>query len=154
VGIDKSGDFSSLPLYVFSGVIDSCADRLDDSGSVRAEISRDDMSRGEAIRQAKAEKEAYVVWLQLPVDNFMRQREMNDNSYNVYVQYSVFAPVTAKQVASGNSYPRSYRNQRTRIPNSNGDYYLNQAARGAAEKILDHFHLIIPNIGRPFHTSR
>jgi hypothetical protein len=26
-----------------------------------------------------------------------------------------------------------------------GDYYLNQAARGAAERILDHFHLHLAN---------
>ena len=145
VGIDKTGDFSRLPLYVFGGVIDSCADRLDDSGSVKAEISRNDMSRSDAIRQAKAETETYIVWLRLPQDNLSGQRGMNDNDYDVYVQYSVLAPVTAKQVASGNTYPEGYRNKRIRVPTptTEGDYYLNQAARGAAERILDHFHVPI-----------
>jgi hypothetical protein len=147
VAIDKTGDFSRVSLNAFSGVLRSCADRLDDSLSVKADVSTQDMSRADAVRRAKEEKEAYLVWLQLRPNTFTGQTGVNDDPYNVYVQYSVFTPITAKQVTSGNVYPEAYRNQRIRLPTSsiNGDYYLNQAARGAAERILDHFHQHFPN---------
>ena len=145
VAMEKFGEVSRVSLYTYSGVLHSCADRLNSSGSVKAEATSSDMSRGDAVRQAKAEKEAYVVWLQLRTTNYGRP-SVYDDPNQVYVQYTVLAPVTAKQVTSGNTYPEAYRNSRGRVPTSTtaGDYYLNQAARGAAERILDHFHLRVP----------
>ena len=146
VGIEKFADFSRISLYTYSGVLRSCADRLADSSLVKAETTSRDISRAEAVRQAKSEKGAYVVWLQLRANNFSGRTTVYDDPDNIYVQYTVFAPTTAKQVTSGNTYPRAYRNARVRLPTSNteGDYYMNQAARGAAERILDHFHLRLP----------
>jgi len=147
VAIDKYGDFSRVSLYAFSGVLRSCADRLDDSPTVKAEVATHDMSRADAVRRAEAETEAYVVWLQLRPNTFSGQTGPYDDPNNVYVQYSVFAPTTAKQMTQGNTYPEAYKNKRVRLPTSSteGDYYLNQAARGAAERILDHFHLHLAN---------
>ncbi|HEV7472800.1 MAG TPA: hypothetical protein VGN90_02055 [Pyrinomonadaceae bacterium] len=152
VVVDKTGDFSRLSLNDFSAVIRSCADRLNDSRSVKADASSKDMSRSEAVRQAKEETEAYMVSIQLRPNTFTERMPVNGDPYNVYVQYSVLAPTTGKQVTSGNVYPDAYRNQRVRVPTSpmNGDYYLNMAARGAAERILDHFHLTTPNTRPPF----
>jgi hypothetical protein len=146
VGMDKFGDFSRVPLTNYAGVLRSCADRLDDSQLVKALTTSGDISRAEAIRKARAEKEAYTVWLQLRPNTFTGQTGVYDDPNNVYIQYFVFAPVTAKQVTSGNTYPEAYRVRGVRIPSSTttGDYYLNQAARGAAERILDHFHLRLP----------
>lgn len=147
VGLDRYSDFSTISLNISSGVLRSCVDRLDDSASVVAEMSTNDMSRGDAIRKAKAEKEAYIVWLHLRSNNFTDQGRTRSDSSNVYIEYSVFAPVTGKLATSGNTYPEAYRNRGIRLPTSsvNGDYYLNQAARGAAERILDHFHVRAPN---------
>jgi hypothetical protein len=147
VGMEKFGNFSRVSLNSYSGVLRSCADRLDDSTLVKAETTSRDISRADAIRQAKSEKGAYVVWLQLRANNFSGRTTVYDDPNNVYVQYAVFAPTTAKQVTSGNTYPEAYRNARVRVPTSTtqGDYYLNQAARGAAERILDHFHLRLPS---------
>jgi hypothetical protein len=147
VGLDRYSDFSTISLNVYSGVLRSCVDRLDDSASVVAEMSTNDMSRGDAIRKAKAEKEGYVVWLHLRSNNFNDQGRSQTDSRSVYIEYSVFAPVTGKLATSGNTYPEAYRNRGIRLPTSsvNGDYYLNQAARGAAERILDHFHVRVPN---------
>jgi len=144
VGLDKFGDYSRISLNAYSGVLRSCVDRLDDSRSVEAEISTNDMSRADAMRKAKAQKEAYIVWLHLRSNDFANQ---SGSSSSIYLEYSVFAPVTGKQVTSGNTYPEAYRNKGIRLPTSsiNGDYYLNQAARGAAERILDHFHVRVPN---------
>lgn len=142
VAMEKFSDGSRISLYTYSGVLLSCADRLGDAGSVKAETTSSNMSRADAVRQAKAEKEAYIVWLQLRLANYGRPSVYDDPS-NVYIQYVVLAPTTAKQVTSGNTYPEAYKNSRVRLPtpNTQGDYYLNQAARGAAERILDHFHL-------------
>jgi hypothetical protein len=147
VGMERFGDFSRISLNTYSGVLRSCADRLADSNVVKAETVSREISRADAIRQAKAEKEAYVVWLQLRANNSSGRATVYDDPNNVYVQYTVFAPTTAKQVTSGNTFPEAYRNSRVRVPTStsNGDYYLNQAARGAAERILDHFDLDLPS---------
>lgn len=147
VALDKFGNFSRVSLNAYSGVLRSCAGRLSDSRSVKAEVSTQDTSRSDAVRQAKAEKEAYIVWLQLRPNNFSGQTGSGDDPNSVYVEYTVFAPTTAKQVTAGSTYPDAYRNKGVRLPTSstNGDYYLNQAARGAAERILDHFHLHLPN---------
>lgn len=147
VGLDKYGDYSRISLYVYSGVLHSCVDRLDDSRSVEAKVSTNDMSRSDAIRKAKAEKEAYIVWLQLRPNTFSGRAGVYDDPNNVYVEYSVFEPITGKRATSGSTYPEAYRNKTIRLPTSstNGDYYLNQAARGAAERILDHFHVRVLN---------
>jgi hypothetical protein len=149
IGMDRYGDFSRIPLYVSSSVLRTCADRLDDPGSVNVEIATRDIGRGDAIRRAKAEKEAYVVWLQLAPDTFSGRAGSNDNLYNVEIQYLVLAPTTAKQVTSGRTYPGAYRNRGVIVsPKTSGvygDYYLNQAAKAAAERILDHFHIGMTN---------
>jgi len=59
-------------------------------------------------------------------------------------EYSVFAPTTAEQVTSGRTFPDALSQKGRHLKTdygTNGDYYLNQAARGAAERILDHFTL-------------
>jgi hypothetical protein len=148
VATDRYADFSRISLNAFDGVLRNCADRLDDSLEVKANISTHDMSRADAIRQAKTEKETYIVWLQLRPNTFSGQTGVNEDPYNVYVEYSVFAPTTAKLATSGNTYPEAYRNKQIRLPtpSTSGDYYLNQAARGAAERILDHFHLHLQHL--------
>lgn len=142
VGLEKYSDFSRASLSDYSGVLRSCAQRLNESRAVRADTESRDQSRAAAIQKAKAEKEAYIVWLQLR-SNTTSARTGGDDPNNLYIEYTVFAPVTAKQVTSGNAYPDAYRRTPVRIPTSPtvGDYYLNQAARGVAERILDHFHV-------------
>jgi hypothetical protein len=138
VGMDNFHDFSRVSGYAFSGVLQNLTGRLNDSPLVKAEISTRDMSRADAVRMAKAEKESYIVWVEPRADSFSDQGE-------IYISYSVLAPVTAKTATQGSTYPRAYQNKGVNLPSSttNGDYYLNLAARGAAERILDHFHVTI-----------
>lgn len=143
VGLDRMGNFSRISLGSYDGVVRSCAQRLGDAPSVRAEPSTTDMSRSDALRKAKAEKDIHVVWLQLQHNNFRGQEGVYDDPYDVRISYAVFEPVTGKQVTSGYKYP--YRSRRIRVPSTgDGDYYLNEAARGAAERILDHFKVHLP----------
>jgi hypothetical protein len=145
VGLDRFGDFSRVSLYAYSGVLRNCAGRLNDSPVVRADIASRDLSRADAVKMAKAEKETYIVWIQLRADTFSGETGINDDPNNVFINYAVLAPITGKTATQGNTYPRAYRNKGINLPTSTttGDYYLNLAARGAAERILDHFHVRI-----------
>lgn len=145
IGMDRYGDFSRIPLYVSSNVLHTCANQLDEPASVKVEVATRDIGRADAVLRAKSEKETYVVWLQLIPDNFSGRDGANDNPYNVYIEYIVLAPTTAKQVTSGRAYPGGHRNGGVIVkPKSSGvygDYYLNEAAKEVADRILDHFHI-------------
>lgn len=139
VGMDRFGGSSGGSLFSAGGVLRNCTERLNASPLVRAEISTRDMSRSEAIRMAKAEKESYIVWIQLHSES-----DIAGNTNSTYIEYAVLAPITGKRVTNGNSYPGEYRNKGINLPTTNtigSDYYLNLAARSAAERILDHFHI-------------
>jgi hypothetical protein len=145
LGMDQHDSFSSVSLYASNGVRRSCAQRLDEPGWVKVDAVQRSMSRGEAITRAKSEKDAYVVWLRVREDTMSSRQSGTPN--NAYVEYTVFAPMTAKVVTSGNTYPQ----QRSRgvildprTSSIDGDYYLNKAARDAADRILSKFSLRVP----------
>jgi hypothetical protein len=145
IGMDRFGDFSRIPLYVSSDVLRTCADRLDDPESVDVEVASRDISRADAVLRAKSEKEAYVVWLHLAPETLSGRAGPYDDPYNVSIEYVVLAPTTAKQVTSGRTFPGAYRTGSVIVgPKTSGvtgDYQLKQAAKAAAERILDHFHI-------------
>lgn len=144
VGAEQRGYMAGLPSYFTDTVLKACAERLDSAPSVEVNVSHRDVNRGEAIKTAKAEKDAYVVWLQLGSDRmgYGGQTDIND----LYLQYVVFAPVTAKIAANGRTYPQGYGSGGVivnpgRLPGGNNLPYIEQAlkqsARAAAERILD-----------------
>jgi hypothetical protein len=140
-GIDRFGSFANISMGVYDGVLRSCAERLDDPESVKVEMAQRDMGRAEARNRAKAEKEAYVVWLEIGTDS------MSGDNNTIWIDYAVFAPTTAKLVTSGKTY-RESRNKgilRPRTSDVYGDYALNQAARQAAERILASFKIHPPS---------
>jgi hypothetical protein len=137
----------------FNDILNSCADRLDDNRSVKVVVDSSGMTRGDAIRRAKKETEAYVVWLQLSTDSM--SGELGSGG-NYLLDYWVFAPVTAKRATSGGTYASARRNRgvilNPRRSGIYGDYELQQAAREAAEKILSALHHPLPprNLPNPF----
>jgi hypothetical protein len=143
VGIDRYDSFSSVSIASYNAVLRSCSDRLDESPLVSVERLERSMSRNEATNRAKAEKNAYVVWLRLREDNMSSSPTGTPN--NVAIEYVVFAPTTGKVVSSGSAYPR----KRGIIPGSgtsgiNGDSEIIEAARAAANKILSAMQAHIP----------
>jgi hypothetical protein len=146
VGLDKSDGFSPIPLGVTSGVLDNCVDRLNDSASVKVIRESDSLGRGDAIKKAKSGTDGqHVVWLRVALDRFDSSRGATTNLNDVFIEYMVFAPITAKVVTSGRTYPQAYRN-RSVIPTARtgglyGDYRYNEAARDAAERILSAMHI-------------
>jgi hypothetical protein len=131
VGMDRYRGF------VFHDIQNACADRLDDNRSVQVIIDRNGMTRGDAIRRARAETDGYVVWLDLRTDSMSGDL---DSGGNYVLEYSVFAPETAKLATSGRTYPQAFRNRSVilnpRTSGIYGDYQLQQAARQAADRIL------------------
>lgn len=146
VGMDRSGTFSIIPMYLYDSVLRSCADRLDDSPSVKVDLTSRDMHRGDAIKRAKAETDSHVVLMQLKTDGSMGREE---DLREVYVEYWVFAPTTAKMVTNGRSYQQIARaggvimmprpGGRASLPYT--EQLLKQAGRDAAERILSALNL-------------
>ena len=150
VGLDRYDGFSNIPSYAYDGVLQSLAERLGKAPGIQVGATRSDMSHIDAIRTAKAEKEGYVVWIQLEVDTMSSNTGNNGNLDNVVVEYTVFAPTTAKVAMSGRAYPpRRGVILGPRTSSVYGDRYLNQAAQDAADKILAHFRLHMPTNRRP-----
>lgn len=143
VGIEKYDSFSSVSLSTYDGVLRTCAQRLDEPPSVSVERVLHPMSRNEVTKRAKSEKIAYVVWLRVREDGMSSSPTGTPN--NAYIEYMVFAPITAKLVASGATYPKNKRiNTGSGIPSPNGDREFNEAARTTASKILSALQLHIP----------
>jgi hypothetical protein len=144
VAIDRFGDFAGIPLYTYSTVMRHCVERLNDSSIAKATAADREMSRGDAIRRARAEKEANLVWLELRPDTVSQNTRGTSSLGNVYIQYTVFAPTTAKILATGSTYPQMYRTKGIILrPNTSGvtdDYQLSLAAEEAAERILKSVH--------------
>jgi hypothetical protein len=144
VGIERYDSFSSISIGTYNDVLRSCAQRLDEPPSVSVERVERPMSRGEAVNRAKAEKNAYVVFLRV------REDEMSNNTTgtpnNVYIEYVVFAPTTAKVVSTGSAYPRRRGIiPSSRTPGINGDREVIEAARTVANKILSALQMHIPS---------
>lgn len=144
VAVDRYLGFSTIPLNYYDTVTHGCADRLDDATGVRVEIVHGELSRSDAVSRAKAEKEGYVVWLQIKVENLRADPTIVDNLSQLYIEYSVFAATTAKRVAWGHAYQQGHRQGGVVIsPPASGrgsvgysEYLLKEAAREAAESIL------------------
>jgi hypothetical protein len=142
VGLDRNDTFSNVPLYAHEGVLRSLIGRLEDSPVVKVGASQSNMGRGEAIKHAKAETEAYVIYLQLGLDSLSNNTQSSGN-YDIIIEYSVLAPLTAKQLTYGRTYTQAQRNRGSilnpRTSSIYGDRYLNLAAQEAADKILAYF---------------
>ena len=159
VGIQRD-TFSNAALYYDGVVLRGCADRLRDS-SATVDVSQKDINRGEAIKLAKASKDAFVVLLKIGPSSIELDRGTygNPNLSDLYIEYVVFAPTTAKVAASGRSYQRALAKGPVVVgPTTSGrnnsiytEQLLRQAAQDAAERILHSLHISLP--GPTFPTG-
>lgn len=143
VGNERYESLSSISMNTYEGVLRSCAERLDEPASVSVERVENPMSRSEVMKRAKSETIAYVVWLRVREDEMSSRTTGTPN--NAYIEYMIFAPGTAKLVASGATYPKNRGvNPGSRLPSPNGDREFNEAARTTANKILSALQMHIP----------
>jgi hypothetical protein len=77
--------------------------RLRDSKSLKLGVE-ESMTRGEANKRAKAETEAYILWLELKSDrmDFDPTGMRNAHTEDLYIQYVVLEPKTGKVKTQGN----------------------------------------------------
>ena len=143
---DRATNYSRYAYTYVEAAARGCADRLRKGSSADVAVSEREMSRGEAIAKAKSEKNEYVVLINLIEDTMSAS---SSNGYvEIQVDYVVFAPGTAKVLASGRTYENSSRSgpvvvQRT--PGSTLPTYreqsLRRAGEDAGERILKALHL-------------
>jgi hypothetical protein len=142
VGADRDSSYASLPFSYYDAVLRGCASRLRAGSSADVEVSDHDVNRGEAIKKAKSETKAYVVWLNLTIDSMARSYD------DLVLEFIVYAPETAKLVTSGRSYLTGRRAGPVVVdPNprrSSGLYreeLLKRAGEEAGDRIIKALHL-------------
>lgn len=141
VGMQHTNLFDNARIGNASTALSAIEDRLDDHTGVKVSHLWGDITRSDAIRRAKSEKEAYVVLLEVSLN-----RMAGDVDGEWRLSYWVFSPVTAKIKTSGSTYPQMYRNRGGILnPRRAGiygdDYLLQEASHDAAERILKAFAL-------------
>jgi hypothetical protein len=155
VGIEDPSIMINIPYYLADTILDNCLRHLSDSSEVVVTSAGRGMTRADAIRKAKDEKNRYVVWLQLGSDTIDSGRQSKNGPDELYVSYTIFEPETAKVRQTGRAHHSIYKTGRGGVtaPSRNGsvysDYALKQAAREAAERILEAFDIKVRDEGWP-----
>jgi hypothetical protein len=152
VSADSGNVFGDIPPYFYDTVLMSCAGRLDDARGVRVDVVSKRTNRSDAINNAKSQKEAYVVWLQLRTDGVDSSIPNGDLS-TIRVEYIVYEPTTAKVKTQGTCYQGSYRTGGVILaPRTTGnnnptiaESRLRDSAREAAERILKALSIASPS---------
>lgn len=141
IGADRSDAFATFPFSYYDAVVRGCADRLRSGSSADIDATNGSLSRGDAIKKAKADTKTYVVLLTLKYDSMARSYD------ELILEFVVFAPGTAKIAVNGRSYMNSNRAGPISVPrggSSSGLYreqLLKLAGEDAGNRILKSLHL-------------
>ena len=143
MGANRNFSYSNLPFSYYDAALRGCAEKLRTGSSAGVDVTNKDLSRGEAIKKAKAETKTYVVMLTLTVDTMARSYD------DLVLEYVVFAPGTAKSVANGRAYMNGRRAGPVVVGPPTGtsnvlfrEELLKRAGEDAGERILKSLHVI------------
>lgn len=144
VGIDDPNPLSGVPRYFADTVLDVCVRRLSQPAGVKVTAGPGTLTRGDAVKAAKAETARYVVWLQVGNSSSDAGRRASGSSDEYYVNFMLLAPGTAKVKQSGHVFGGGRRVGNVGVglpPVSSGsplylEYIIKDEARQAAERIL------------------
>jgi len=145
VGINGNAAFATVPHYLYDTVLDNCIRRLGEAEIVFATSAGNRMERADAVKAAKQEKSRYVVLLDIGNEYADPSKQVKNGQNELYVDYVIFEPETAKVKQSGRAHQRIYQTGRggVSLPSKNSpiysEYALRQAAREAADRILAAF---------------
>jgi hypothetical protein len=145
VGIEEADAFVNIPFYLSDTVLDNCIRRLSDPSDVLATSAGRGLTKSEALRRAKDEKNRYVVWLQIGSDVSPSTKQSKNGPDELYVSYIVFEPETAKIRVSGRAHHSIYKAGQVGVsgPMKNSpiysEYAMKEVAREIADRILDAF---------------
>ncbi len=148
IGADRSDAFASFSFSYFDAVVRGCADRLRAGSSASIEVSDKSLSRGEAIKRAKADTTTYVVLLTLKYDTMARSYD------DMVLEFVVFVPSTAKIAVNGRSYMNSNRAGPISVPRGSSnvlyrEQLLRLAGEDAGNRIVKSLHLDVEIPKRP-----
>ena len=151
VGINSTDAFATTPLYLYDTVLDVCMRRLGDADMVFASSAGNRFSRSDAVKAAKEQAARYVVMLNIGDEYADATRQVKNGQNELYVEYVIFEPVSAKVKQTGRAHQRIYQTGRggVSLPTKNSpiysDYALRQAAQEAADRILAAFDIKAPD---------
>lgn|GEM_PF-847506 len=149
VSIEDRNQLASVPYYLSDTVLDNCVRRLNDAVEINATVARRSMTRAEASTKAKAQKEAFVIFLQIESDITPSAKQAKNGPDELYVRYTIFEPATARIKQWGRTHQQIYKTGQGGVSTSAknsavySEYALKQAAREAAERTLEAFEIKI-----------
>lgn len=145
VGGDRLGSSFLISAGYLDVALAACVERLRGAPSL-AVTGGGNMTRKEAVDEAKRQEDAHVVWLEI--------KPANDGSDDVAIEYWVFIPKTAKVMTSGRIYLGSTARGNGRVgagvPSVTRrlplEYQLREGGREVADRVMDKFHVGSPSL--------
>src|SRR6185369_65110 len=101
VGIDTANPTTTIPYYLADTVLDECIRRLGEASDVVVRPAGQHLTRGEAAKLAKSDKDRYVVWLELGNDLAGTSSQNRNGPNELWVNYVILEPGTAKTKQAG-----------------------------------------------------
>lgn len=152
VSIEDRNPFSNIPYYLADSALDECIDRLRDATEISVSSSARGMTRADAVRRAKSEKEIYVVWLQIQSPLPESAKQPKNGPEELYLRYTIFEPATARIKAEARAHQSIYRMSAGGVSSQTSarsspiysEYALKQAAREAGELVMRAFEITPP----------
>jgi hypothetical protein len=129
------GGDNTLSMDLPSGYIgiatDACVERLKGAGTLDVS-GPSNMSRSQAVQEAKKQAESYVLWLELKVDNMATYSRPE-----LSVGYVLFAPKTGKAKSFGSIHLDAMGNRTIGVGLPNSSVYLERAMKDAGKEVGD-----------------
>ena len=148
VGVDRNRN-GYYPFSYYDAVLSGCSEALRHS-SAKVDVTDRDLTRGEAIKKSKENAKTYTVLLELSTTP-MSGTTTRSSADEIELEYTVFAPGTAKIATSGRTYQNANRKGPVVIGPTGGpsgvmyrEVLLKRAGEEAAERILRPLHLTVP----------
>jgi hypothetical protein len=147
VSVEDHNLLVGVPYYLSDTVLDNCVRRLNDAAEINATTAGRGMTRTEAGVKAKAQKEAFVIFLQIESDIAPSAKQAKNGPDDLYVRYTIFEPATARIKQWGRTHQQIYKTGQGGVSTSSknsavySEYALKQAAKEAAERVLEAFEI-------------
>ena len=149
VSVEDRNPLVSVPYYLSDTVLDNCVRRLNDASEINAITAGRGMTRAQAGIKAKAQKEAFVIFLQIESDLTPTAKQAKNGPDELYVRYTIFEPATARIKQWGRTHQQIYKTGQGGVSTTSksspvySEYALKQAAKEAAERVLEAFEIKI-----------
>jgi hypothetical protein len=124
-----------IPSYLYGVVLDGCVGRLRESRAVNVS-GTGPLSRSDAIKRAKSEKQTYVLWLELRGDND-GYSDAGVAASELAIRYYLYTPGTAKVLNQGDVWQGRRTGPITRSPTSNNRIYVEARLKDSAREVAD-----------------